>query len=212
MINYSVMNTSQIKIDKNFDVSKAIEILASGGVILHPTETCYGFACDSFSEKAIEKIYEIKGRESGKPLAILVADFEMAKEYGVFGKVAEDLAEKYWPGALSIVVPRTEKLPEFLNKDEKFVSMRVSSDKFSTDLVKVLGRPIITTSANLAGESVMYEVDMERFDVPVFGGGKAKDLIDLVVDGGKIPLNKPSTVVKVEGDEVTVLRQGDVVI
>jgi len=194
------------------DFDKALEILKSGGVILHPTETCYGFACDVFSEKAIEKIYEIKGRDAKKPFAILVSDLEMAKEYGVFGEKALKLAEKYWPGALSIVVPRTEKLPEFLNKDEKFVSMRISSDKFSTDLVKNLGRPIVTTSANLAGESVMYEVDMDRFDVPVFGGNKAKDLIDLVVDGGKIPENKPSTVVKVDGDEVTVLRQGDVVV
>jgi len=194
------------------DFEKALEILKSGGVILHPTETCYGFACDVSSEKAIGKIYEIKGRDGKKPFAILVSDIEMAKEYGVFGKVADGLAEKYWPGALSIVVPRTEKLPEFLNKDEKFVSMRISSDKFSTDLVSALRRPIITTSANLAGESVMYEVDMDRFDVPVSGGGKAKDLIDFVVDGGKIPENKPSTVVKVDGDEVTVLRQGDVVL
>lgn len=187
------------------DFEKALEILKAQGVIMHPTETCYGFACDVFSEKAIEKIYEIKGRDEKKPFAILVSDIEMAKEYGVFGEKAFALAEKYWPGALSIVVPRTEKLPAFLNKDEKFVSMRVSSDKFSTDLVKALGRPIITTSANLAGESVMYEVDMEKF-------GNKKDLIDLVVDGGKIPLNKPSTVVKVEEDEVIVLRQGDVVI
>lgn len=182
-----------------------VKILADGGVIMHPTETCYGLACDVFSEQALEKIYEIKGRDAKKPLAILVADFEMAKEYGIFGAVAENLAKKYWPGALSIVVPRTEKLPEFLNKDEKFVSMRVSSDKFSTDLVKALKKPIVTTSANLAGENVMYEVDMEKF-------GEKKNLIDFVVDGGKIPENKPSTVVKVDGGSVTVLRQGDVVI
>ncbi len=192
------------------DILNANQVLASGGVILHPTETCYGLACDAFNEKALKKIYEIKGRDAGKPLAILVADLEMAMEYGVFCEKALALAARFWPGALSIVVPRTEKLPKFLNKDEKFVSMRVSSDKFSTDLVKALKRPIVTTSANLAGEDAMYEVDMAKFDVPVSGGLKAKDLIDLVVDGGKIPLNKPSTIVKVDGDSVTVLRQGDV--
>lgn len=131
---------------------------------------------------------------------------------GFFGDRALGLASRFWPGALSIVVPRREKLPKFLNVGEKFVSMRVSSDKFSTDLVKALGRPIVTTSANLAGESVMYEVDMAKFDAPVLGGGNLKDLIDFVVDGGKIPLNKPSTVVKIEGDRVTVLRQGEIFI
>ncbi|PIZ75333.1 threonylcarbamoyl-AMP synthase [Candidatus Peregrinibacteria bacterium CG_4_10_14_0_2_um_filter_38_24] len=194
------------------DFEKALEILQANGVIMHPTETCYGLACDVFSESALAKIYEIKGREKGKPLAILVFDIEMAKEYGVFGDRALGLASRFWPGALSIVVPRREKLPKFLNVGEKFVSMRVSSDKFSTDLVKALGRPIVTTSANLAGESVMYEVDMAKFDAPVLGGGNLKDLIDFVVDGGKIPLNKPSTVVKIEGDRVTVLRQGEIFI
>ncbi|MDP2643082.1 MAG: L-threonylcarbamoyladenylate synthase [Candidatus Peregrinibacteria bacterium] len=202
------------------DFEKALEILQANGVILHPTETCYGLACDVFSESALAKIYAIKGRDKGKPLAILVSDIEMAKEYGVFGDRALGLASRFWPGALSIVVPRTEKLPIFLNSGEKFVSMRVSSDKFSTDLVKALGRPIVTTSANLAGESVMYEVDMRKFEVEISGGDSgevsrrvmAKDLIDFVVDGGKIPLNKPSTVVKIEGDRVTVLRQGEIFI
>jgi tRNA threonylcarbamoyl adenosine modification protein (Sua5/YciO/YrdC/YwlC family) len=185
------------------DSEKALEVLRAHGVILHPTETCYGLACDVFNEKAIEKIYEIKGRDEKKPFAILVSDIEMAKEYGIFGEKALELAEKYWPGALSIVVPRTEKLPSFFNVGEKFVSMRISSDKFSTNLVKALGRPIITTSANLAGESVMYEISEEW---------KNKNLISLVIDGGKIPKNKPSTVVKVEDDNITVLRQGDVVL
>ncbi len=196
----------------DIDPIKIGKILASGGVILHPTETCYGLACDAFDENALKKIYEIKGRDANKPLAILVSDIEMAKEYGVFGDVALDLASRFWPGALSIVVLRTEKLPSFLNVGEKFVSMRVSSDKFSTELVKAFGKPIITTSANLAGADNMYEVDMKKFEVEVSGGLMAKDLIDFVVDGGKIPLNKPSTIVKVDEEAVTILRQGDVVV
>jgi tRNA A37 threonylcarbamoyladenosine synthetase subunit TsaC/SUA5/YrdC len=232
-------------------IEKAVSVLKEGGIVLHPTETCYGFACDPFDKKALEKLYKLKGRDAKKPLAILVADIEMAQRYGVFDEVALDLAKKFWPGALSIVVPRQvvcsgeechakkfsfdgedacfHVLPDFFNEGEGFVSMRVSSDEFSTNLVKAFGRPLVTTSANLSGEKPIYEVEVgedgkvKGFDAVVTGevvGGTvvgmaegkvvAAELIDFVVDGGKIPERKPSTVVKVENGKATVLRQGEV--
>ncbi|MFA5821022.1 MAG: L-threonylcarbamoyladenylate synthase, partial [Candidatus Gracilibacteria bacterium] len=166
---------------KNVKVKDVVKILESGGVVMHPTETCYGLAVDVMNEGGLKKLYEVKGRDFNKPVSMFVADLEMAQKYGVFSEKALELAKKYWPGALSIVVPRTWELPAFFNKGEKFVSMRVSGDEFCREMVKELGRPVTTTSANMAGEPELYEA-------------KALEGVDLVVDGGKIEMRKPSTI------------------
>ncbi len=186
-------------------LDEAAFMLKNGGLVMHPTETCYGIAVDIFNEKALGKLYKVKGRDAEKPVSILVDSLEMAMEYGIFSDKALELAHEFWPGALSFVVPRKKRLPEFLNKGEKFVSIRFSSDSFITDVVKFFEGPITTTSANLAGMPPLYEVDLCQF-------GDEVDQIDLVVDGGVLSQNKPSNVGKVEGNYVEVLRQGDVLV
>lgn len=186
-------------------IDESVKALRDGGLVMHPTETCYGLAVDVFNEKALEKLYKVKGRDAGKPVSILVDSLGMAMEYGVFSEKALELAHKHWPGALSILVPRSRNLPEYLNPGEELVSIRFSSDGFAEGLVKGLGRPITTTSANLAGEEPSYEVDMNKL-------GDLASNIDLVVDGGVLSQNKPSTIVKVHGDQVEVLRQGDILV
>jgi len=182
-------------------VRSAAKVLQSGGVVMHPTETCYGLAVDIFNEKALEKLYGIKGRNEKKPVSILVSSLEMAQKYGDFSEKALELAEKYWPGPLSIVVLRSENLPEFVNPGENFVSIRFSNFEFCTKLVLVLGRPVTTTSANKTGEPQLYNVDVNGFEG-----------VELTIDGGELLKNKPSTIVKVNGDSVEVLRQGDLVL
>ncbi|MEK7672584.1 MAG: L-threonylcarbamoyladenylate synthase [Patescibacteria group bacterium] len=177
-------------------------VLGNGGVVMHPTETCYGLAVDIFNKGAFEKLYEVKGRDEKKPVSILVSSLEMAQRYGEFNDKALELAKKYWPGALSIVVPRSSELPDFVNPGEEFVSIRWSSLEFCQKVVENLGRPITTTSANRSGQPQLYDVT----DLAGLEG------VDLVVDGGMIPEVKPSTIVKVDGDEVTVLRQGEIVV
>ena len=186
---------------KPIDLQKAVEVIRRGGIVLHPTETCYGFAVDIFNEDALKKLYELKGRDAAKPISILVSNLEMAKKFGLFSEKAIELAEKYWPGPLTIVVPRSENLPRFWNPGGDFVGIRCSSDDFSLGLVKGLGGPVTTTSANLSGAAPLYSADIGVF-------GEKAELIDCVVDSGKIAKNEPSTVVRVVGDEVEILRQG----
>ncbi|NIA01790.1 MAG: threonylcarbamoyl-AMP synthase [Nitrospirae bacterium] len=187
----------KIKITDENAVSRAVEVLRSGGVVMHPTETCYGLAVDVFNENVLQKLYKLKGRDADKPLSILVDGLDMAQEYGVFSEKAGELARKYWPGALSVVVPRKKSLPEFLNKGHDFVSIRNSSDTFSMEMVREFGGPITTTSANKSGGEPLYVAE-------------GLEGVDLIIDGGELLKNKPSTVVKVEGDNVQVLRQGDI--
>jgi L-threonylcarbamoyladenylate synthase len=187
----------KIKITDENAVSRAVEVLRGGGVVMHPTETCYGLAVDIFSEGALEKLYKLKGRDADKPLSILVDGFGMAQEYGLFSEEANELAQKHWPGALSILVPRRRDLPEFLNREHDFISIRHSSDGFSTEMVHEFGGPITTTSANRSGGEPLYVAE-------------GLEGVDLVIDGGEISTNKPSTIVKVDGESIQVLRQGDI--
>lgn len=193
-----------IKLQQEGAIAEAVKVLRAGGVVMHPTETCYGFAVDVGNSDALAKLYKLKGRDAAKPVSILVENLEIAKKYGEFSKKAFELAVKYWPGPLTLVVPRTANLPENFNKGQEFVGIRCSDHQFSRELVKSFGGPITTTSANFSGEPPLYEAEVESF-------GELTELIDLVVDGGEIPLNKPSTIVKVVGDNVEVIRQGDLI-
>lgn len=181
-------------------VGICVDVLRAGGVLMHPTETCYGLAADIFSEVALKKLYVVKGMPAEKPLSILVNGLEMALEYGIFSDKAMELAEKYWPGPLSIMVPaKVEKLPRFFNPGQEFISIRSSALDFCSEIVGLLGHPVTTTSANRFGEAELY--------LPT-----AIEGVDLLVDGGELSKNKPSTIVKVVSSQVDVLRKGDVVL
>lgn len=192
-----------VNIDDSAVVSKACAVLEAGGVVMHPTETCYGFAVDVFNKDAVEKLYRMKGRNFTNPLSILVNGFDMANEYGIFSDKAFALARDFWPGALSLVIPRRDKLPKWFNNGNDYVSFRASSLTFCEKMVEKFGRPVTTTSANVSGCEPLYNIDLSSF-------GDLAGLIDLVVDGGELTLNSPSTVAKIVGDMVEVLRQGDV--
>lgn len=179
---------------------KAVEVLKSGGLVMHPTETCYGLAVDVFNEDALKKLYRVKKMALDKPVSILVDGIGMAQEYGLFSEKAFVLAQKYWPGPLSILIPRKRNLPDFLNPGSDYVSIRFSSNDFCTEMVRELGRPVTTTSANVAGEPQLYKVEDQDF---------VKE-VDFVVDGGEISQNKPSTIVKIDGDKLEVIRQGSI--
>ena len=177
------------------------KVLWDGGVVMHPTETCYGLAVDVYNESALKKLYGLKEMSTDKPVSILIDSIGMAQEFGLFSDKAFDLANEYWPGPLSILLPRSEELPDFLNEDNDFVSMRCSSMDFCMNMVEEFGRPVTTTSANKTGEPQLYLPDASSLKG-----------VDLLVDGGEIKSNKPSTIVKVDGNDLTILRQGGLVL
>lgn len=182
------------------------EVLRGGGVVLHPTETCYGLAVDVFNEEALDKLYALKGMAKDKPVSILVTDIRVARLFGDFSERALELAGRYWPGPLSIVVKRRGfaegGLPQFVNPGQETVSLRCSDMDFCVELLSEFGGPVSTTSANVTGDPPAYEVDdlEESF----------LEEVDLIVDGGRLAERAPSTIVLVEGGDVKVLRQGEV--
>lgn len=186
-------------------LQKAMEVLRNGGVVAHPTDTCYGFAVDIFNEEAVKLLYRLKKMSETKPVTIMVSCLAEAKKYGEFFPAGQHLAKRHWPGALTLIVPRKKTLPTFSNPHSETVGIRVPDCPVSLALIRAFGGPLSTTSANITTLLAPYRVlDMlEQFR-------KERCLPDLVLDAGEIPLHPSSTVVKVIGEEIKVVRQGKI--
>ena len=130
---------------KPSEISKAVKILKTGGVIVYPTETSYGLGCDATNKKAIKNIYKIKKRAKGKPLTVIVSSIRMAKRYAIIKKKQEKMLKKKYT---TFIFPM--KKPMALRKDT--VALRISSDNIARNLSRKLGKPVVSTSANLSGK------------------------------------------------------------
>lgn len=183
------------------DIAKAVEFLKNGDVIAYPTETIYGLGADVLNRKAIKKIYDLKARDYGLPISILVADVSMLREFvRQVPDQALSLMRKFWPGALTILFPANEKIPKGLVTNTGRVGVRISSHPIASALVKAFGKPITTTSANLSGFPPSLSVKhIQKY----FG-----DKIPCIVDGGECEPSRGSTVVDVGEETMRIVREG----
>lgn len=177
----------------------AKEILA-GQVVVYPTETAYGLGADATNPNALENIYELKKRDAGKPLPVIVSDIHMMRDYGVVNPVAEALAHAFMPGPLTLVVDKTDKLPDKLSKDE--TAFRIPSSHFARGLVSAVGRPITSTSANESGSKPLYS---EREIVAQFDGK-----VPVILTAGDLAEVPPSTIVDTRTVPPTLRREGPI--
>lgn len=173
-----------------YEWEKIMEVLRGGGVITHPTDTCYGLACDPLNKKAVDRLYALKKMPKNKPVTIMVYSLEDAREYGVFSAKALELASRGWPGDLTLIVPKIS--------DEGTIGIRIPGDDFTLEMLKRWNGPLTTTSANLSGGTSPYSSD-----VALIG--------DYAVLAGEIPFKKPSTIMKVLDGKVEIIRQGEFV-
>ena len=166
-----------------------------GAVLLLPTETVYGLVCRWDDKVAIERIYELKGREKAKPLALFADSVKTLKKFDLYlNKNAEKLAQKLCPGALTIVVPTPAG---------DTLGFRIPDHPFVLELLRKIGYPLASTSANRSGEANALDVDTALTMLD----GEA----DVVIDGGAIPPDRQaSTVVMALDDELKILRQGPI--
>lgn len=176
-------------------ISKAAKIIESGGVVIHPTDTCYGLAANVLDPIAVAKIYKLKGRDFDKPVIFCVRDFAMASELVQFDQFAKSLFDKFLPGPLTLV------LPSKINPGKKD-SIRIPNHPVILALSKICSVPFTTTSANLSGGPNPYSAE----EIP----DEIKSGVDLILDVGPLPKNLPSTVVDVSEGKITILRAGPV--
>lgn len=181
-------------------ITEAVDTMNKGGLIIYPTETCYGIGADATNAESVEKVYKIKGRGYSKPIPILVSSLKMIKKYGVIKKETESLVNKFMPGPLSIVVNKKTLVSDY---NTGSISFRISSHPVAYMLVKMLEKPMTTTSANISGQPSIYEI---KKVVEVF-----ENKADVILDCGNLPITKPSTCIDMTNeDHVKIIREGPV--
>jgi L-threonylcarbamoyladenylate synthase len=184
-------------------IAIALAALREGEVVVFPTETFYGIAADAYAPAALERIFAIKGRDIAKTIALIAHDtaaaFTIAREVP---EIARRLADTFWPGPLTLVLPARREIPDALIGPDGGVGVRVSSHPIARALACGLGRPITATSANRSGEAPAQTIEQARAAL----GGKVK----VFVEGGTLTGGVPSTVVQCDRDGWRVLRAGAV--
>ena len=197
-------------------IASCISALKTGKVIAYPTDTSYGLAVDATNVKAIKRLYKIKGRGFNKPSSVVVPSAAYAKKNTRWNKVVDRLAKKFWPGMITLVLPLTSapllrgrgikgEGAKILTGKTGWIGLRMPKNKIALDLAKYLKKPITATSANLAGRPDCYPA---KDIIAQFQNQKLKP--DIIINTGKLSKRKPSTVVKIGGGRVEIIRQGPI--
>ncbi|TAN33553.1 threonylcarbamoyl-AMP synthase [Patescibacteria group bacterium] len=195
---------------KKSEIEKIFIALKSGQIVVFPTETSYGLGCDAANQKAVDKIFKIKKRPKSKPLLVVASSVAMAKEYLVWNKTIGKLAKQYWHDPLTIVASLSFRarrgIPFRLAAgvvSNNTLALRVTSHPLAKKLCAALGRPLVATSANIGGEGDIYN---SSDIIKKFAGKKYAP--DFLLDAGKLPRRKPSTIVSVKFEKIKIIRQG----
>ena len=182
-------------------ISDAIRVIKIGGLIVYPTDTVYGLGCDPFNTVAVKRLIDAKG-ERKKPLPILASDIEHVKIVAEVTEAAEKLAREFWPGPLTIVLKKKTRLPEIVTFGHDTVGVRVPNHPVALELLRRCDGILVGTSANISGKRSAVTAEEAAKQL----GHK----VDLILDGGRTPLGKSSTVVNLADRRLKVERVGPI--
>ena len=180
---------------------QALQTLRQGGIVAYPTETFYGLAVDPENDRAIKALYSLKKRESQKQLSLLVPDLGVLSSCIPFiSKPYQSLIDVFWPGPLTLVFPAKQDTFPCLTGGSDTLAIRISSHPVAAKLCSLWGRPLTATSANVSGEAAFVAADQVK--------SQWDDQIASILDGGRVPGGKGSTIVCCEGSICRILRSG----
>lgn len=182
-------------------IACAAAVVLAGGVVIYPTETFYGLGGHPMSEAAIEHVYRIKGRDFKKPLPLIASDISAVRRVvAQWPQVAERLAEAFWPGPLTLILPAASLVPFRLHAYTGKIAVRVSSDSIAHRLSAAVGGLLISTSANIAGRPAYKNSAQIDFEFLM--------QVDGLIDAGELPGDLPSTIVDLSSAEPRLVRAG----
>ena len=195
--------TGRIRAADAAGIAAASAVLAAGGIVAIPTETVYGLAADAANGTAVAAIYAAKGRPAFNPLIVHVADLAMAQRYASFEPLARQLADRFWPGPLTLVLPRRQMAPAspLVTAGLPTIALRVPAHPVMQAVIRALGRGVAAPSANASGKLS-----------PTRASHVAASLADvgLILDAGETEVGLESTIVAVAAGKATLLRQGGI--
>ena len=206
VLSYELRDSKLFNCEEDITEEELYEIvrtIENDGIVIFPTDTVYGLACNCFSERAINKLFEIKHRARYKPINVLTNSVE--KMLQVVDKITfkeKELMKRYMPGALTIIFNKNNSVPDILTSGLDTIGVRIPNNKIALKILERVPYPLAVTSANISGEKDGTEINdfITTFD------GK----VDIIIDGGKTKLQRPSTIVRVENDTINVIREGDI--
>ncbi len=181
--------------------SKTAKIITNDGVIIFPTETCYGIGVNALSDTAVEKVYRIKQRSSELPISVALTK-NMLSDYAEETIISKKLMKKFLPGPLTMILFQKGGLSQKLNKiSPKRIGFRIPAFNPVLSLIEYLQVPLTATSANISGKTLTYSIGEIQKQIPL-------NTFDLIIDGGRIPPSLSSTVVDLTGEKLEILRKG----
>ena len=182
------------------DIKVVIKKIKDGGIIVFPTDTVYGIGCDPYNKKTISRLYEIKKRKKTKPFPVLGVSKTELEKIAEFNTLEEKIAEKFWPGQVTLVLKvKDEKIRQSLCLDKK-IAVRVPNNQCVLSLLKEC-KLLVGTSANISGTTPFTDPNECSKNLTRY---------DLLIDGGIIPSQSESTIVEIVGDDIKILREGNV--
>lgn len=187
------------QLDSNI-IKEIIDVLNNDGLIIFPTDTVYGIACNSYSDTAIKKLFSAKRRNLDKPISVLtdsISKIDMMVDS--INNKERELMDKYFPGNLTIIFNKKEHVSNILTSNNSTIGVRIPDNEIALKILSSYPYPLATTSANISGENNGTEISdfIDHF----------KNTVDIIIDGGKTT-DIPSTIVRVENSEIKVLREG----
>lgn len=183
------------------DFELIANILQNDGLVVFPTETVYGLGANALSEKAVRKIFEVKGRPSDNPLIVHIDSTNMLEKLATdIPEIAYELFEKFSPGPLTIILKKNSIVPNIVTAGLDTIAIRIPAHPIALKLIKETGLPIAAPSANISGRPSPTNFEMAIYEM----NGK----VDAIIDGGQSNIGLESTVIKIEKNEIKILRPG----
>ena len=184
------------------DYDEIVALLRDGGIMAFPTDTSYGLGVDPFNEAAVDRLFRLKGRPETKPILLVVDSVPMAESVCRPTTMFHALAEKFWPGPLTLVVPAQQHLLKNVTAGTQSIGLRWPAAPFANELLNRFAKPVTATSANRSGLPPAINAEEIRSQ---FGDG-----LDALVDGGSLPFRGGSTLLDITVEPPVLLREGPV--
>ena len=197
---------SLLEKSKKTVIDETRKVLARGGLVVFPSDTVYGLLVDATNENAVKKLIRFKNRPHGKAISVFIPDLNNLHQYVQVDHRQDKIIRTLLPGPFTVILKSKHQTSKLLESENGTLGVRVPFYPLIFDLLNIYQKPATATSANIGGRSPHYSIDSLLKYIPQ----EKQNLIDLIVDGGKLTRNKPSTIVDLTNPKIKVLRRGDV--